>query len=113
LALFLTDAANQLRFAEEARVLPSSRLALRQLEQRLRREPSAPGNASLVREARLLSLRTLNQARVLVPPTPGVKRLQAILYTQLQRAMLGEVSSDAALEQAGREWDAYASARWP
>ena len=112
-ALFLTDAANQLRFAEEARVLPSSRLALRQLEQRLRREPSAPGNASLVREARLLSLRTLNQARVLVPPTPGVKRLQAILYTQLQRAMLGEVSSDAALEQAGREWDAYASARWP
>ena len=112
-ALFLTDAANQLRFAEEARVLPSSRLALRQLEQRLRREPSAPGNASLVREARLLSLRTLNQARVLVPPTPGVKRLQAILYTQLQRAMLGEMSSDAALEQAGREWDAYASARWP
>ncbi|MFN7901097.1 MAG: ABC transporter substrate-binding protein [Synechococcaceae cyanobacterium] len=112
-ALFLTDAANQLRFAEEARVLPSSRLALAQLERRLRREPSAAGNATLVREARLLSLRTLGQARVLVPPSPGVKRLQAILYTQLQRAMLGELSSDAALEQAGREWNAYAQARWP
>ena len=112
-ALFLTDAANQLRFAEEARVLPSSRLALRQLEQRLRQEPSANGNANLVREARLLSLRTLSQARVLVPPSPGVKRLQAILYTQLQRAMLGEISSDAALEQAEREWNAYAAARWP
>ena len=45
--------------------------------------------------------------------SPGVKRLQAILYTQLQRAMLGELSSDAALEQAGREWNAYANARWP
>jgi putative chitobiose transport system substrate-binding protein len=112
-ALFLTNASNQLRFAEEARVLPSSRLALRQLEQRLRQEPNAAGNALLVRQARLLSLRTLSQARVLVPPSPGVKRLQAILYTQLQRAMLGEIGSDAALEQAGREWNAYAAARWP
>jgi putative chitobiose transport system substrate-binding protein len=112
-ALFLTDAAQQLRFAEEARVLPSSRLALQQLEQRLQQEPRGSGNALLVRQARLLSLRTLSQARVLVPATPGVKRLQAILYTQLQRAMLGQVSSDAALEQAGREWNAYAQARWP
>jgi putative chitobiose transport system substrate-binding protein len=112
-ALFLTNASNQLRFAEEARVLPSSRLALRQLEQRLRQEPNAAGNALLLRQARLLSLRTLSQARVLVPPSPGVKRLQAILYTQLQRAMLGEIGSDAALEQAGREWNAYAAARWP
>ena len=90
-----------------------SRLALRQLEQRLRQEPNAAGNALLVRQARLLSLRTLSQARVLVPPSPGVKRLQAILYTQLQRAMLGEIGSDSALEQAGREWNAYAAARWP
>jgi putative chitobiose transport system substrate-binding protein len=112
-ALFLTHASNQLRFAEEARVLPSSRLALRQLEQRLRQEPSADGNAMLVRQARLLSLQTLSKARVLVPPSPGVKRLQAILYTQLQRAMLGEISSDAALKQAGVEWNAYAATRWP
>ena len=51
--------------------------------------------------------------RVLVPATPGVKRLQAIVYTQLQRAMLGELSSDAALAQAEREWNRYAAARWP
>ena len=112
-ALFLTNAANQLRFAEEARVLPSSRLALEQLERRLRREPSGAGDAPLVREARLLSLRTLSQARVLVPASPGVKRLQAILYTQLQRAMLGETASDAALTAAAREWNRYAAARWP
>ena len=51
--------------------------------------------------------------RVLVPATPGVKRLQAILYTQLQRAMLGQLESDAALAEAERQWNSYAEARWP
>jgi putative chitobiose transport system substrate-binding protein len=50
---------------------------------------------------------------VLVPASPGVKRLQAIVYTQLQRAMLGQLSSDAALAEAERQWNAYAEARWP
>jgi putative chitobiose transport system substrate-binding protein len=39
--------------------------------------------------------------------------LQAIVYTQLQRAMLGQVSSDAALAEAERQWNAYAQGRWP
>ena len=52
-------------------------------------------------------------ARVLVPPTPGLKRLQSIVYTQLQRAMLGEIDSDAALRQAAAEWNRYAEGRWP
>jgi putative chitobiose transport system substrate-binding protein len=50
---------------------------------------------------------------VLVPPTPGLKRLQTILYTQLQRAMLGQISSDQALAAAALEWNRYAEARWP
>ena len=110
--LFLSDAANQLAFANEARVLPSARSALNELEQSLQR--SLPGDpaARLVEQARLLSARTLRRARVLVPAMPGVKRLQAILYTQLQRAMLGQVSSDRALEQAAVEWNRYAAARW-
>jgi putative chitobiose transport system substrate-binding protein len=41
-----------------------------------------------------------------------VKRLQAILYTQLQRAMLGQISSDAALAEAERQWNAYAAGRF-
>jgi putative chitobiose transport system substrate-binding protein len=41
-----------------------------------------------------------------------VKRLQAILYTQLQRAMLGQLSSDAALAEAERQWNAYAQGRF-
>jgi putative chitobiose transport system substrate-binding protein len=66
-----------------------------------------------VEEARILSARTLADARVLVPATPGLKRLQSIIYTQLQRAMLGEIDSDAALRQAAVEWNRYAEGRWP
>jgi len=36
-----------------------------------------------------------------------------VVYGQLQRAMLGQLSSDAALAEAEREWNAYAAARWP
>ena len=112
-ALFLTDATNQARFAEQARVLPSSTGALRQVEQVLADEQPSTQAEQLVRQARLLSAQTLSSARVLVPASPGVKRLQAIVYTQLQRAMLGQISSDAALAEAERQWNAYAAGRWP
>jgi putative chitobiose transport system substrate-binding protein len=112
-ALFLTNASNQLAFAEQARVLPSAAPALAQLERQLAAERPAGSPERLVQQARLLSAETLGRARVLVPASPGIKRLQAILYTQLQRAMLGQISSDAALAAAAREWDRYAAARWP
>jgi len=112
-ALFLTDATNQARFAEQARVLPSSIGALQQVEAALEAEQPASQPEQLVRQARLLSAQTLSSARVLVPASPGVKRLQAIVYTQLQRAMLGQVSSDVALAEAERQWNAYAAGRWP
>ena len=111
--LFLTNASNQLRFANEARVLPSAPAALASVLAELEQPQPALVTNPLVRSARLLSAQTLGHARVLVPATPGVKRLQAIVYTQLQRAMLGELSSDAALAQAEREWNRYAAARWP
>ncbi len=111
--LFLTNAANQLSFANEARVLPSASLALEQLQAALRAEQAGGGAEGLVRRARLLSAETLERSRVLVPATPGVKRLQAIVYTHLQRAMLGEQDSDAALAAAASEWNRYAAARWP
>jgi len=120
-ALFLTDGPQQLSFAREARVLPSARSALDQLGRELAL-PAAPGSAAagvqmaqdqLVQQARSLAVANLASARVLVPATPGVKRLQAIVYTQLQRAMLGQISSDEALAEAARQWDRYAAARWP
>ena len=113
-ALFLTNGPNQLAFAEQARVLPSNRQALQQLEASLAAATALGAGAqeALVQRARLLSAQTLRQARVLVPASPGVKRLQAIVYTQLQRAMLGQVGSDAALAAAADEWNRYSRARW-
>ena len=111
-ALFLTNGSNQLRFAEQARVLPSSPQALAQLRAELGSAAPAKPQEALVQRARLLSADTLGRATVLVPASPGVKRLQAIVYTQLQRAMLGQVSSDAALAEAERQWNGYAQGRW-
>ena len=100
-------------------MLPSNQVALQQLEASLEAALGPAGAAAqpngqeaLVLRARLLSAQTLRRARVLVPASPGVKRLQAIVYTQLQRAMLGQVDSDAALATAADEWNRYARARW-
>ena len=113
LALFLTDAANQARFAREARVLPSSLEALEQVRMALDQEQPDTAAQAQIRNARQRSARILEQARVLVPALPGIKRLQKIVYTQLQRSMLGQIDSDAALAMAAAEWNRYSQARWP
>jgi putative chitobiose transport system substrate-binding protein len=113
LALFLTNADQQARFAAEARVLPSSLEALARVRAALEQE--VPGSAAerQIRQARLLSASTLDRARVLVPALPGIKRLQKIIYTQMQRAMLAQVSPEQALTAAASEWNRYARSRWP
>ena len=113
LALFLTDATNQARFATEARVLPSSLEALAMVRSQLQQEQPRTPQQDQIRKARLLSAIPLERARVLVPALPGIKRLQKILYTQLQRAMLGQVESAEARGAAAMEWDRYAASRWP
>ena len=113
LALFLTNADQQARFAAEARVLPSSLEALARVREVLEQE--VPGSIAerQIRQARLLSASTLDRARVLVPALPGIKRLQKIIYTQMQRAMLVQVSPEEALASAASEWNLYARSRWP
>ena len=113
LALYLTNAEHQARFATEARVLPSSRTALEQIRRQLDAEQPTTAAEIQIRQARRLSAQVLERADVLVPALPGIKRLQSIIYTQLQRAMLGQLDSDAALQQAARDWNRYAASRWP
>ena len=78
-------------------------------------EQEVPGSAAerQIRQARLLSASTLDRARVLVPALPGIKRLQKILYTQMQRAMLAQISPEQAITAAASEWNRYARSRWP
>ncbi len=113
LALFLTNGQNQARFVQEASVLPSSLEALDRVRSRLEEERPVDASSRQIHEARLLSLSTLERSRVLVPSTPGIKRLQSIIYTQLQRAMLGQISSDQAVNEAALQWNRYAEGRWP
>ena len=113
LALFLTNADQQARFAAEARVLPSSLEALARVREALEQEEPATTAERQIRQARLLSANTLDRARVLVPALPGIKRLQKILYTQMQRAMLAQISPEQALTAAASEWNRYARSRWP
>ncbi len=113
LALYLTNAEHQARFATEARVLPSSREALAFIRRELDNEQPATVPEQQIRQARRLSAEILERADVLVPASPGIKRLQSIVYTQLQRAMLGQVDSDQALRQAALEWNRYSESRWP
>ena len=113
LALFLTNADQQARFAAEARVLPSSLEALARVRAELEDQVPATAEERQIRQARLLSANTLERARVLVPALPGIKRLQKIIYTQMQRAMLAQVSPEQALTAAASEWNRYARSRWP
>ncbi|WP_115161121.1 sugar ABC transporter substrate-binding protein [Synechococcus sp. UW86] len=113
LALFLTNADQQARFAAEARVLPSSLEALARVREALEQEEPSTTAERQIRQARLLSASTLDRARVLVPALPGIKRLQKILYTQMQRAMLAQISPEQALTAAASEWNRYARSRWP
>ena len=112
-ALFLTDATNQAAFATQARVLPSSKQALRRVREALVQEPPNTAAEAQIQQARQLSATTLERAQVLVPALPGIKRLQKIIYTQLQRAMLGQVTSDQAIETAASDWNRYSRSRWP
>ena len=113
LALFMTNAAQQARFAAEARVLPSSLDALDRVRAELEQQVPSTAAERQIRQARLLSASTLDRARVLVPALPGIKRLQKILYTQMQRAMLAQISPEQALTAAASEWNRYARSRWP
>ena len=99
--------------ATEARVLPSSPEALAFIRRELDNEQPATVPEQQIRQARRLSAEILERADVLVPASPGIKRLQSIVYTQLQRAMLGQVDSDQALQQAALEWNRYSESRWP
>ena len=94
-------------------MLPSSLEALARVREALEQEEPATSAERQIRQARLLSASTLDRARVLVPALPGIKRLQKILYTQMQRAMLAQISPEQALTAAASAWNRYARSRWP
>ncbi len=99
-ALYVTNEDNQLSFAKEANVLPSTVASLE--------DPhftDLPEEATPVEVARSVSATQMPSAEVLIPAMEDIKELQRILYDNLQAAMLGQKSVDAAVSDAATEWN--------
>lgn len=99
-ALFVANPANQLTFAKAANVLPSTESGLRDVY--FTQLPETPGP---IDRARLTSATQLKSAEVLIPAMKDGKRLQKVIYENLQSAMLGQKTIDRALQDAERAWN--------
>lgn len=99
-ALFVTNDANQLAFAKEANVLPSTVNALKDSY-----FTTVAEDAPTADRARVVSASQLQDAEVLLPAIKDIKELQKIVYDNLQAAMLGEKSVDQAVADAAAEWN--------
>jgi putative chitobiose transport system substrate-binding protein len=97
-ALFVTNNANQLTFAQAANVLPSTTAALS--DSYFTKTAEAP-----LDKARLISAQQMQDAEVLLPANKDIKELQKIVYDNLQASMLGEKTVDQAIADAAQEWD--------
>lgn len=100
-ALFVTNTANQLAFAQAANVLPSTSAAVEQYISQI----ESPQEVSGLAQARKVSAMQLKDAEVLVPAMDNLNRLQKIIYENLQAAMLKEKTVEAAVEDAAQQWD--------
>jgi len=99
-ALYITNDANQLSFARAANVLPSTVMALQD-----NYFTPAPAEAQGVEQARAVSATQMTNAEVLIPAMEGIQDLQAIIYDNLQAAMLGQKTVDEAVADAAAAWD--------
>ena len=101
-ALFVTNTENQLAFARESNVLPSTSEAVEQYIADLEQQPD-----SLKERAKKVSASQLETAEILIPPTKDIQILQKAIYENLQAAMLEEKTVERAVEDAAEEWNSY------
>jgi putative chitobiose transport system substrate-binding protein len=104
-ALFVTNTDNQLTFAKEANVLPSTVEAVTRYVQDL----EAESNLSPLQNARKISAMQLEDAEVLIPPVANINRLQEVIYQNLQAAMLKQKTVEEAIADAAAEWNSLNS----
>ena len=75
-ALFVTNGENQLKFSQQANVLPSHQEAIAQYINNLEKDT----NQDLLTEARKISAVQLDTAEVLIPPMKNINQLKKIIY---------------------------------
>lgn len=99
LALWITNAENQLAFAKIVTILPSAAEALK--------DPyfSLPGNTPEDR-ARNISAKQLEKPTALIPPLPNLSELNRVMNDFAREVMLRNVPPETALNQAEEKWNA-------
>ena len=100
-AKFVTNTENQLKFAKEASVLPST---IKAVETYINEQENSTDKTPLS-QAIAVSAKQLKDAQVLVPPQDNINQLQKIIYENLQAAMLEQKTVEQALEDAADAWN--------
>ncbi|MGC9525466.1 MAG: ABC transporter substrate-binding protein [Limnospira sp.] len=99
-ALFVTNSDNQLQFAKEANVIPSTTEALENPFFQTVGEDAPPQD-----KARMISAEQMENADVLIPPLEDIKELQKMIYNNLQAAMLNQKTVEQAIADAEADWN--------
>ena len=102
-ALYVTNTENQLTFARESNVLPSTVEAVEQYIQDIEQQEQT----SLKQQAKKISAAQLEDAEVLIPVREDIQVLQKAIYENLQAAMLDEKTVEQAVEDAAQEWNSH------
>ena len=100
-ALFITNAANQLAFAQASDTLPSNTQAVADYKTKL----GSGTDKSAIAQGKIISAEQLAQADILIPPLKNLNVLKKAIYDNLQAAMLGEKTVEQAVTTAATTWD--------
>lgn len=100
-ALFVTNTENQLAFAQESNVLPSTKEAVKQYIQQIEQQQET----DLKTQAKKISAAQLKDTEVLIPVRQDMQLLQKVIYENLQAAMLKEKTVEQAVQDAAEEWN--------
>ena len=100
-ALYVTNTENQLVFAKEANVLPSTIDAVEQYIEDIEKQTTT----TPLEQARKVSATQLKDAEILIPAMENLQVLQKVIYENLQAAMLKEKTVEQAVQDAAIEWN--------
>ena len=98
--MFITNYQNQMAFAQETNVLPSTTKTLKNSYFQ-----NISSDASTQDRGRVISANQILAAEVLLPPIKNLDKLKQIIYQSLQEAMLAEKTIEQAIADAASEWD--------
>ena len=101
-ALFVTKTENQLRFAKQANVIPSTVEGVKLYIEDLKKQSES---TNLMTQARKVSAMQLENVEVLIPSMKNINKLQQVIYENLQAAMLKEKTVEQAVQDAADTWN--------